>query len=66
MGNKTQAKGIQHIRNLKKKARIMWKEYNMRQNKWLDCIEASMLQHRIECLKNKKKESSNESSGNPS
>ena len=67
MANEIQAKGMQHIRNLKKVVDVMHKEMGRHPAMFLDCVEAAMLQHRLECLKQMKKEiEEGIESGNPS
>jgi hypothetical protein len=62
-----QAKGMQHIRNLKKVANMLHKEYSNEPGMYLDCVEAACLQHRVKCLRQQKLEEQNGiESGNPS
>ena len=67
MPNELQAKGLQHIRNLKKFAKILHRGYGNCPAVWIECMEAALLQHRLKLLKQKEKEiKESVESGNPS
>lgn len=55
MPEEIQAKGMQHIRNLKKEADKMHKEFDNEPGVFIDCIEAVLLEHRRTCMAYKKK-----------
>lgn len=55
MPEEIQAKGMQHIRNLRKKADELHKEFGNEPGMFIDCVEAVLLQHRRNCLAHKKK-----------
>ena len=67
MSIEIQAKGLQHIRNLKKFANKIHKNYDCCPGVWIDCIEAALINHRVACLKQKRLEEEKiTESGNPS
>lgn len=67
MANEIQAKGMQHIRNLKKVADKIHREVGCNPGMFFNCVEAAMLQHRLELLKQRENEiKENIESGNPS
>ena len=67
MANELQAKGLQHIRNLKVVADKIHKELGGCPGLFGECVGAALLQHRLECLKRLKKEiNQNDDTGNPS
>ena len=43
--------GMGHIADLKNLALILWKEYDLCQEMWIDCVEAALLQHRLDMKK---------------
>lgn len=55
MPEKIQAKGMQHIRNLKNVADALHKEYDNTPGMFIDCLEAALMQHRKKCIEHKKK-----------
>ena len=48
MADVQQAKGMDHIRNLKWEAIEMWQQYDCRSEMWIDCIDAVLKKHRLE------------------
>ena len=44
---------MQHIRNLRKVVDKLHREIGFHPAAFLDCVEAAMLQHRLECIKQK-------------
>jgi len=67
MEKELQAKGLQHIRNLKRFANVLHQGYGCCPGAWFDCVEAALLQHRLKCIREKEKEIEvNIESGNPS
>lgn len=66
MPEEIQAKGMQHIRNLKKKVDELHKDYDYCPGMLIDCIEAILMEHRKNCLAHKKKIVENIQTDNPS
>jgi hypothetical protein len=67
MPNELQAKGLQHIRNLRELACKIHRNNGGHPDLFLDCIEAALLNHRLKCVKQLKKEIEESiESGNPS
>lgn len=66
MPEKIQAKGMQHIRNLKKAMDELHKEFDNEPGMFIDCVEAVLLEHRRKCLAYKKKIEESIKTDNPS
>ena len=55
MPRQIQAKGLQHIRNLRKVADKLHKDLGGSPGLHLDCINAALLEHRIKCIKEERR-----------
>ena len=67
MAKEIQAKGLQHIRNLKNFAVKLNKDLGGCPGLFGECVDAALLAHRLKCLKEQKRLiEENIESGNPS
>jgi hypothetical protein len=67
MAKELQAKGLQHIRDLKKVADKLHKGLGGCPGLFGECVDAALLQHRIKCIREKNKEIEEDIEiGNPS
>ena len=67
MPEKIQAKGMKHIRNLKKEAKVIHKDFGNEPGMFIDCLELVMLEHRRKCIAYEQKQiAENVETDNPS